>query len=151
MVSKGTDVLSDCRVQSTWPIQLIPKPCEGFLKNIFIYLAVPGLSCGMRDLVPWPGIKPGPPALGAQSLSHWATREVPRSYLFIYFWLCWVFVDAHGLSLVVVIGGYSSLQWAGFSLRWLLLLRSRGSRRAGFSSCGTRALEHRLSRCGSRA
>ena len=27
----------------------------------------------------------------------------------------------------------------GFSLRWLLLLRSTGSRYAGFSSCGTRA------------
>ena len=26
-------------------------------------------------------------------------------YLFIYFWLCWVFVAARGLSLVVVSGG----------------------------------------------
>ena len=40
------------------------------------------LSCGMRDLVPLPGIKPGPPALGAQSLTHWTTREVP---IFIFF------------------------------------------------------------------
>ena len=31
----------------------------------------------MWDLVPWPGIEPGSPALGAQSLSHWTTREVP--------------------------------------------------------------------------
>ena len=31
----------------------------------------------MRDLVPRPGIEPGPPALGAQSLTHWTTREVP--------------------------------------------------------------------------
>ena len=60
-------------------------------------------------------------------------------YLFIYFWLRWVFVAAHGLSLVAVSGGYSSLRCTGFSLRWLLLLRSTGSRRAGFSSCGTRA------------
>ena len=30
----------------------------------------------------------------------------------------------------------SSLLRAGFSLRWLLLLRSTGSRHAGFSSCG---------------
>ena len=36
------------------------------------------LSCGMWDLVPWPGIKPGPPALGAWSLTHWTTREVHR-------------------------------------------------------------------------
>ena len=66
--------------------------------------------------------------------------------LFIYFWLRWVFVAARrlslvvarGLSLVAVSGGYSSLWCAGFSLRWLLLLRSTGSRRAGFSSCGAR-------------
>ena len=32
----------------------------------------------MWDLVPWPGIKLRTPALGAWSLSHWATREVPR-------------------------------------------------------------------------
>ena len=59
--------------------------------------------------------------------------------LFIYFWLHWVFVAARGLSPVVTSGGYSSLGCAGFSLRWLLLLRSTGSRYARFSSCGTRA------------
>ena len=32
------------------------------------------------------------------------------------------------LSLVVASGGYSSLRCAGFSLRWLLFLRSMGSR-----------------------
>ena len=37
-------------------------------------------------------------------------------YLFIYFWLCWVFVAACGLSLVAMSGGYSSLWCAGFSL-----------------------------------
>ena len=63
--------------------------------------------------------------------------------LFIYFWLCWVFVAAHGLSLVAVSGDYSSLRYTGLSLRWLLLLQSMG-----FSSCGSRALEHRLSSCG---
>ena len=57
--------------------------------------------------------------------------------LFIYFWLCWVFVAAHGLSLVVASGGYSLLRCVGFSLQWLLLLQSTGSRHAGFSSCGT--------------
>ena len=31
------------------------------------------------------------------------------------------------------------MQCAGFSLRWLLLLQSTGSRHAGCSSCGTRA------------
>ena len=33
--------------------------------------------CVMWDVIPWPGIKPGPPALEVQSLSHWTTREVP--------------------------------------------------------------------------
>ena len=33
--------------------------------------------------------------------------------------------------------GYSSLRCMGFSLQWLLLLQSMGSRCAGFSSCGT--------------
>ena len=68
--------------------------------------------------------------------------------LFIYFWLHWVFVAAHGLSLVAASGGYSSLWCVGFSLWWLLLLQSRGSRHVGFSSCGSRALERRLSSCG---
>ena len=56
--------------------------------------------------------------------------------LFIYFWLCWVFVAAHGFFLVVVSGGYSSLRCMGFSLQWLLLLQSMGSRRMDFSSRG---------------
>ena len=43
---------------------------------IFFYLSVPGLVY-MWDLVPWPGIEPQPPVLGAWSLSHWTTREVP--------------------------------------------------------------------------
>ena len=72
-------------------------------------------------------------------------------YLFIYFWLRWVFVAACGLPLVAVSGGYSSLQCVGFSLQWLLLLQSTASRRTGFSSCGSQALERRLSSCGVRA
>ena len=28
-------------------------------------------------LVPQPGVEPAPPALEAQSLNHWTTREVP--------------------------------------------------------------------------
>ena len=66
---------------------------------------------------------------------------------------------------VTASGGYSSLCCVDYSLRWLLLLQSTGSRCTGFSSCGTRAsvvvhrlsscglrtLERRLSRCGARA
>ena len=72
-------------------------------KNTCIYLSVQGHSFGMWDfqsslrmwdlqlwcvnswlrLVSWPGIEPGPSALGAWSLRHWTTREVPL--LFPYF------------------------------------------------------------------
>ena len=52
-------------------------------------------------------------------------------YLFIYFWLCWVFVSVRGLSLVVASGGHSSSRCAGLSLSRPLLLRSTGSRCAG--------------------
>ena len=51
----------------------------------------------------------------------------------------YLFLAVLGLSLVAASVGYSSLRCAGFSSRWLLLLRSTGSRRAGFSSCGTEA------------
>ena len=35
------------------------------------------LSCSIWDLVPWPAIEPGPPALGGWIFSHKTTREVP--------------------------------------------------------------------------
>ena len=53
--------------------------------GIFSY-SMWALSCSMCDLVPWSGIEPGPPVLGAQSLSHWTTREVPRFHYF-YDWV----------------------------------------------------------------
>ena len=52
-------------------------------------------------------------------------------YLFIYFWLCWVFVSVRGLSVVVASGGHSSSRCAGLSLSRPLLLRGTGSRHAG--------------------
>ena len=59
--------------------------------------------------------------------------------VFFNFWLRWVFVSVLGLFLVVVNEDYSLLLCGGFSLWWLLLLRSMGSRHAGFNSCGTQA------------
>ena len=35
-------------------------------------------TCGMWDPVPRLGTTPESPALGAQNLSHWTTREVPE-------------------------------------------------------------------------
>ena len=52
-------------------------------------------------------------------------------WIFIYLWLCWVFISVRGLSPVVASGGHSSLRCAGLSLSRSLLLRSTGSRRAG--------------------
>ena len=40
-------------------------------------------------------------------------------------WLCWVFVAAHGLSLIAVSGRCSSLRCADFLLWWLLWLQSK--------------------------
>ena len=66
-----------------------------FKKYLFIYLAVPGLSCGMRDLVPWPGIEPGPPALGAWSLNHWTIKEVPDFFIFKHIWWVYAYPPTH--------------------------------------------------------
>ena len=58
----------------------------------------------------------------------------------INFCLHWVFVAARGLSLVAEMGSTLPCSMhAGFSLRWLLLLKSIGSRCMGFSTCGTQA------------
>ena len=103
------------------------------------------------------------------------SRYMPSSgiagYIIFNLFLFYLFIFGcivHVLSLVAASRGYSSLQCRGFSLRWLLLwstssrctsfslrwlllLWSTSSRRVGFSSCGTQALEHRLCSCGARA
>ena len=56
---------------------------SGLTGQLALSLSVPGahrifdLSYGIRAPAPWAGIKPGPPALGAQHPSPWTTREVP--------------------------------------------------------------------------
>ena len=59
-------------------------------------------------------------------------------YLFIYFWLCWVFVSVRGLSLVAASGDHSSLQCTGLSLSWPLVAEHR-LQTCRLSSCGSRA------------
>ena len=49
------------------------------------------------------------------------------------------FVAVGGLSLIVASRGYSSLLCEVFSLQWLFLFQSTGSRCTGFSSCSMRA------------
>ena len=73
----------------------------------------------------------------------------------IYFWLRWVSVAAHGISLVAVswaalgCGAWASL-CGGFSCcgaqAWASVVVAHG-----LSSCGLRALERRLSSCGAQA
>ena len=66
-------------------------------------------------------------------------------FCFLFFWLCWVFVAACRLSLVVASRGYSSLRCVAYC--------------RGFSCCGARALgawasvvvARGLSSCGTRA
>ena len=45
------------------------------------------------------------------------------SFIYFYFWLCWVFAAAHRLSLFAVSGGYSLLPCVGL-LWWLLCCRA---------------------------
>ena len=59
-------------------------------------------------------------------------------YLFIYLWLCWVFVSVRGLSLVVASGGHSSSRCAGLSLSWPLVAEHR-LQMCRLSNCGSRA------------
>ena len=50
-----------------------------FLFFLFFYWSC-SAACGI--LVPQQGIEPAPPALEAQSLNHWTTREVPQNVHF---------------------------------------------------------------------
>ena len=81
--------------------------------------------------------------LGEGCFKHGATTKLFVKFFFLIFNLfnllifgCVGSFAVRGLSLVAASRVYSSLRCAGFSLRWLLLLRSMGSRCAGFSSCG---------------
>ena len=75
-----------------WPLSEQQGALEWFFKHVFIWLSLVSVaacrifslwaacgifSCSMWDLVPWPGIEPGPLALGAQSLSDWTIRKSP--------------------------------------------------------------------------
>ena len=79
-------------------------------------------------------------------------------YLFIYFWMRCVFVAVRGISLVAASGAtFRCGAWAshcsGFSCCGARALGARASVvvARGLSSCGSWALELRLSSCGTRA
>ena len=51
------------------------------LHPIYLVLSLFGCMLNLQDLSSQSGIEPVPPALGAWSLNHWTTSEVP-SHLF---------------------------------------------------------------------
>ena len=92
-------------------------------------------------------------SFGTQSKPHFRQDKV---FLFFFFWLRWVFIAVHGLSLAVVSGlliAVASLDAEhGLQARGLQQLRHVDSVVVahGLSSCGSRALDRRLS-CGAQA
>ena len=62
---------------------------------------------------------------------HFFKNKFYTLFIYLFIWLCWVFISVRGLSLVAASGGHSSSWCAGLSLSRPLLLRSIGSRRAG--------------------
>ena len=80
-----------------------------------------GLHCNMQDLVPWRGIKPGSPALGAWSLSHWTTKAVPGKPIFPNDLVDFVIVARGGGSPHHIVGTWSPLCFV-FLVIWSLFL-----------------------------
>ena len=56
---------------SMWDLWSSLRHAESFSYSMWT------LSCSMWHLVSWPGVRPSPPALEVQSLSHWTTRKLP--------------------------------------------------------------------------
>ena len=73
--------------------------------------------------------------------------------LFIYFWLCWVFVTVHAVLELQRAGDTLQLWFSGFSSRWLLIteywlqgMQASVVAARGLTPCGCQALELRLKR-----
>ena len=102
-----------------------------FIFVLFIWLlqvlvAAHGIfSCSTWNLVSWPGIEPGPPALGAWSLNHWTTREAPWKSFNMYM----LFSNSLSSRVFFIIFS-STFGCAGSSLQHMV-----------FSSWGIQALE----------
>ena len=97
-------------------------PRQGSWKQIFLKQSIRLLFSFIKN----------PPTAAHMLLKFW-------SVYFIYFWLHWDFIAAHGLSLVAKSMGLLSKLCARSSLLWLLICRA-----SGFSSCSSQALEFRV-------
>ena len=67
----------------------------------------------MWDLVPWAGIKPRLLALGAQKLSHWATREVWLVVSYFYVVLFWRVLIPLASGVCPLMDEFGPGAWAG--------------------------------------
>ena len=57
-----------------------------WMANLTFFFLLLSMACGI--LIPPPGMEPGPPAFGTQSLNHWTSREVQRiTYIHIIIYL----------------------------------------------------------------
>ena len=70
----------------------------------------------------------------SQYLKYFSLLFFKNIYIYLFIFGC-----VGSPSLCAASRGHSSLWCTGFSLRWLLLLRSTGPRCAGFNSCGMQA------------
>ena len=81
--SKGQPMMTILALVNLWLficLAVLGLKLQYLGSSVFI-VACKIFSCGMWDLVPWPGIEPRPPALGAQSLSHWTTMSLNKIFL----------------------------------------------------------------------
>ena len=114
-----------CISSSELPVHV---PCSLFYGFVSLFLPIYGSLVYTREINPvwWVGI-----IFSNFSSLDFASDFYFKIYLFIYLWLCWVFVSVRGLSPVAASGGHSSSRCAGLSLSRPLPLQSTGSRCAG--------------------
>ena len=113
-------------------VQLLWKPVWTFLiKNRTIYdPAISLLGINLKKMKPVTWIDTNT-SISCYICFFFFFNNVFVFYLFIYLWLCWVFVSVWGPFLVAASGGRSSSRCAGLPLSRPLLLWNTGSRRAG--------------------
>ena len=121
---------------------LQPEPLVSSLEAVLGFF---WWHCTAFRIFPRPGTEPVPPALEAQNVDHCTAREVLDSVTLD------LFISGragslllHGLSSS---RGAGSSHGAGFSPRGCSCCGAQALGRPGFSSCGSRALEHRLNSC----
>ena len=86
---------------------------------IYFLLACSISSCSMWAQGPWPGVEPGPPALGVWSLNYWTTRVVPKQQKFILSKFCRGEVWSYRVGRAIV-----SLNAGGENGFWVFLIAS---------------------------